>query len=368
MDLSGRITLGTSAPGSGVALHDPLGRPAVLLLHMCNTDRKSWAPAAQQLSAVGIHAVTVDYRGFGESAGPKQGALPLQEAQKVVAEKWPGDIDAAFDFLLSQPEVDKAHVGLGGGSCGVTQAIHVAMRHPNVISLVLLAGRVDAPALDFLLQKHFPPIFAAAAADDQYSAHAPEEMQWLSNISGNPRNKFVAFKDGRHGTEIFVPHPELPRQIVAWFVETLIKSPADPKAPVTTQKTPASEFLALADSATTVSKAVLYFHNARAHNPQAFLIPEFVMNGIGYGYIQAGQNDAAITILKLNTEAFPTSANTFDSLADAYLAAGQKEEALAAEQKCLELLPIDKIGDDFKAALRQAAEEKLKKLKANASN
>jgi hypothetical protein len=239
---------------------------------------------------------------------------------------------------------------------------------PNVISLVLLAGRVDAPALDFLLQKHFPPIFAAAAADDQYSAHAPEEMQWLSNISGNPRNKFVAFKDGRHGTEIFVPHPELPRQIVAWFVETLIKSPADPKAPVTTQKTPASEFLALADSATTVSKAVLYFHNARAHNPQAFLIPEFVMNGIGYGYIQAGQNDAAITILKLNTEAFPTSANTFDSLADAYLAAGQKEEALAAEQRCLELLPIDKIGDDFKAALRQAAEEKLKKLKANASN
>ena len=71
------------------------------------------------------------------------------------------------------------------------------------------------------------PVFAAAAADDQFDDHAPESMQWLSDLSGNPRNRFVGFADGKHGTEIFGPHPELPQQIVAWYVDTLVKAPAD---------------------------------------------------------------------------------------------------------------------------------------------
>lgn len=73
----------------------------------------------------------------------------------------------------------------------------------------------------------------------------------------------------------------------------------------------------------------------------------------------------ALTLLKLNAEAYPESANTQDSLADAYLANGQKSEALAAEQKCLQLLPNDKANDQFKAQLRQAAEEKIAKLKGS---
>ena|SRR5438552_13172584 len=45
--------------------------PAVLLLHMCITTRASWEPVARQLSAVGISALTIDNRGFGESGGPR---------------------------------------------------------------------------------------------------------------------------------------------------------------------------------------------------------------------------------------------------------------------------------------------------------
>jgi len=51
----------------------------------------------------------------------------------------------------------------------------------------------------------------------------------------------------------------------------------------------------------------------------------------------------------------------------AYAARGQNDLALIAEQKCLDLLPADKINDQFKAALRQAAEQKIAKLKAKAS-
>src|SRR5688572_21888490 len=119
--------------------------PAVLLLHMCNTTRRSWDPLAPQLAAAGIHALSVDYRGFGDSGGPRLGTITPQEAQRIVAEKWPGDIDAAYAFLVAQPGVDAARVGAAGGSCGVSQAVAVARRHPAVRSLALLAGPLDAP-------------------------------------------------------------------------------------------------------------------------------------------------------------------------------------------------------------------------------
>jgi dienelactone hydrolase len=340
--------------------------PAVLLLHMCNTTRKSWEPVAAQLSAAGIHALTLDYRGFGESGGETRDKLTPQQAQQVQTEKWPGDVDAAYAFLLSQPGVDKTRIGAGGGSCGVNQAVLVARRHPDVKSLVLLAGGTNQEGRKFLEQTHWLPIFAAAAADDQFDSNAPQSMQWLLALSGNPRNKFSGFQDGKHGTEIFGPHPELPKQIVAWYQDTLVKAPADPKVAVTPRTSPMSEFWATVEAPGGVSKAVQMFRDARKKDPQAFVFPEGIMNQLGYERMQAGQTKEAIELLKLNNEAYPNSANTYDSLGDAYLADGQNELALQASQKAIEMLAADKGNEDLKKAVRTSAEQKIAKLKANA--
>ena len=339
--------------------------PAVLLLHMCNTTRKSWAPLAPQLAAAGIHTLTLDYRGFGESGGDRHDAMPPQDAQKIVNDKWPGDIDAAYTFLLAQPGVDKTRIGAGGGSCGVTQAVHFAERHAEVRSLVLLAGPLDLAGLRFLQQTTWLPIFGSAASDDQYDQNAPELMQWILAISGNPRNTFSGFKDGRHGTEIFGPHPELPKQIVAWYSDTLVKHVADPKAAVTPKSTPLRAFWQQAVTPDTVSAAVTTFHDTRARDPQAILFPEPVLNLLGYQHLQAGKTKAAIELFKLNTEAYPASANTYDSLGDAYLADGQKELALQASQKAIDTLAGDKAPDEFKKAIRASAEQKIAKLKGS---
>ena len=89
-----------------------------------------------------------------------------------------------------------------------------------------------------------------------------------------------------------------------------------------------------------------------------------MVNQLAYTRLQEGDTDDAVELFKLNVEANPTSANAQDSLADGYAARGQNDLAVAAEQKCLDLLPADKINDQFKAALRQAAEQKIAKLKA----
>jgi dienelactone hydrolase len=335
--------------------------PGVLLLHMCNTVRKSWEPVARELSEKGINTLTIDNRGFGESGGPRfEGATP--EAQRQLQEKWPGDFDAAYQFLISQPGVDKSHIGAGGGSCGVNNAIELAERHPDLKVLVLLAGSTDAAGLNFISEKTEMPIFTAAAADDEYNPATLQLMQWFSQISGNPRTKFEGFQDGRHGTEIFVPHPELAHDIVAFFVDTLLISPTGAK--VAPRRTPAYEFWKQANEPGGATRATKEFHEARQRDPNAILFPEFVANLLGYDRLQAGRKEDAIQWFKLNTEAYPASANTQDSLSDGYLAAGQTDLALAAEEKCLELLPNDKGSTDYRDRLRKYAEEKIAKLKS----
>src|SRR5215475_5561653 len=88
--------------------------PGVILLHMCNTTRKSWEPVAVKLSEKGIHALTIDNRGFGESGGPRfEGASP--EVINQLNEKWPADFEAAYRFLTTQPGIDKTRIAMGSG-------------------------------------------------------------------------------------------------------------------------------------------------------------------------------------------------------------------------------------------------------------
>ena len=336
--------------------------PAVLLLHMCNTDRRSWAPLGAQLAEAGIHALALDYRGFGESAGKPYASLDRADAIQLVRNTWPGDIDRAFRTLLSQPGVDPARIGVAGGSCGVAQAAGVARRHPEVRAMVLLAGPIGTEGRHFLMSNPWLPIFASAAADDQYDDDAPQAMRWLTELGGNPRNSFVGFADGKHGTEIFGPHPELPRQIVSWLKDTLVTTVASPDRPVTPVQTPARELWTMIDRGEFV-KATEYFEAERARDPKAYLFPEAEMNLAGYEALQAGNAKGAVALFRMNATAYPASANAQDSLGDGYVADGQPALALQASEKCLAMLDGYHADERTKAAIRQSAEEKIKKLR-----
>jgi imidazolonepropionase-like amidohydrolase len=79
-------------------------------------------------------------------------------------------------------------------------------------------------------------------------------------------------------------------------------------------------------------------------SPQRLQIAKAVENVINsYGYRVLGEKRAkdAIAIFLLNTEAFPGESNTWDSLAEAYLADGQRDLAIKYYRKVLELRPGD---------------------------
>lgn len=69
-----------------------------------------------------------------------------------------------------------------------------------------------------------------------------------------------------------------------------------------------------------------------------FRSPEVDINALGYRLLP-GNRAAAIAVLRLNTLAFPKSANAWDSYAESLLEDGQRDAAIAAYRKAVELSP-----------------------------
>lgn len=336
--------------------------PGVLLLHQCNRQRKVWDGLAARLAAAGINVLTLDNRSFGESDGERFEKLNQQQAAETAA-KWPGDIDVAFQYLKSQPGVQQDAIGVGGASCGVNNSIQVARRHPEVKSLVLLSGSTDLDGRQFLRKSANLPVFFSAAADDEFP-QSVLAIQWLFSLTAYPGKKLVHYKTGGHGSDMFPVHPELPGTIVEWYVTTLIKTPG--RAPVAKE---APELpreistLELIDQPGGAAKVTQMLAEARQRDPQANLFPEALINFMGYEHIQVGDTKGAVEIMKLNALAYPHSPNVYDSLADAYLADGQKDLARQNAKKALELLPSDTVDPpDRREGIKASAEQKLKQL------
>src|SRR3984885_8010093 len=325
--------------------------PGVLLLQQSNRTRKAWDELAGQLAAAGVNTLTLDLRGYGESSGTRSN-------RRTDA----GDIDTAFQYLVSQPGVQRDVIGVGGsGALGVDRSVEVARRHSaEVKSLALLSGETFPDGLQFLRQASQLPALFVMSDDDEYPP-TQEAMELLYITSSNPGKKFIRYSaaqdapwlwyetadvskvpaNGGHGTDLFKVHPELPGIIVSWFVTTLIKTPGH--APADTVASAA--ILNQIEQPGGVAQVTQQLMQARQKDPLAQLWPEVTVSIIGQDHMRAGEPKAAIEIFKLNLLAYPDSADAHDDLADAYLADGQKDLARQYAEKALTLL------DSRKAAL-----------------
>ncbi len=318
--------------------------PGVLLLHQSNRDRKSWYGEAARLSAAGFNTVTLDMRGYGESGG-KRGD----------SKRMPEDVDAALQFLMSQPGVASPVIGVGGaGWLGIIYAVEAARRHPKDIrSLVLMSGETGRDGLHFLHQADQLPELFVFSDEDEYPP-TQDAMKMLYLSASSPSKKLVHYSaaedapwrwyetsdpskvpaHGAHGTDLFQVHPELPGIVVQWFVTTLIKTPGHAPADSLAAASILNQ-LQKPSGAVEVKQQLL---EARKKDPQAQLWPEAAVDIIGEDYQRDGDVTTAIEIFKLNLLAYPDSADAHYNLADAYLADGQKDLARQYAEKALAMI------------------------------
>jgi tetratricopeptide (TPR) repeat protein len=88
-----------------------------------------------------------------------------------------------------------------------------------------------------------------------------------------------------------------------------------------------------------IAAAEAEFKALQKSNPKGYSFFEWDINTAGYKALEAKKIDLAIALLSLNNTMFPNSANTYDSLADAYAAKGDKEKAKANYLKAFQLNP-----------------------------
>lgn len=82
-----------------------------------------------------------------------------------------------------------------------------------------------------------------------------------------------------------------------------------------------------------------FYRSWKADPGHASLYTELQVNAFGYALLGASNFEAAIAVLQLNVESYPSSANVHDSLGEAYMKAGRKEEAIASYERSLALNP-----------------------------
>ena len=340
--------------------------PGVLLFHQSNRTRKSWEDIARQLVAVGINVLTVD------------------TDSKTRKHWWPGGLDAAFEYLISQPEVKRDVIGIGGaGVIGVENSVEMARRHSaEVKSLVLLSGETEN--LDFLRQASQLPELFVVADDDEFPPIV-EAMELLYVTASSPSRKFVHYSasheapwlwyepfdigrvpaGGGHGTDMFKVHPELPGIIVDWFVTTLIKTPGHAPADTVASASVINQ-IRMPGGAAQVTQQLI---EARRKDPEAQLFPEITVSTIGQDHMRAGEPKLAVEVLKLVLLAYPESADANDNLASAYLKDGQRDLARQHAEKALAILDAQKgpasswtDTDQYRGEIRRSAQQTLKKL------
>ena len=88
-----------------------------------------------------------------------------------------------------------------------------------------------------------------------------------------------------------------------------------------------------------MEEAVKQYHELKIAAPATYNFDESELNNLGYRFIRKNKFKEAIRIFQLNVEAYPKSANTYDSLAEGYMDDGENALAIANYQKSLQLNP-----------------------------
>ena len=192
--------------------------PAMLLIHQCNMDRSSWKEISSNLVAGGIHVLALDLRGFGESGGEG-----LSSGFPILLRKSAGDADLAFNYLVSQTNVDASRVGVGGASCGGMISADLAVRKGTRIkALMLLSSPPSSNAIEHAANNSELAIFAAATKNDPITRGVAATLESMVNGSANPSSVLRIIEGTEHGLPMFSGNPTLQPELLNWLKEQLL--------------------------------------------------------------------------------------------------------------------------------------------------
>lgn len=161
----------------------------------------------------------------------------------------------------------------------------------------------------------------------QVETNAVQNEQWVRTAEGWKRGNIDEVKNGT----AFVDGKR---------VDT--NKPYDPEAPEYDPynphpKRPVAEALLPIITEKGIESALQSYRTLKQSSD--YYVSESQLNALGYRLLGTKKVREAIEIFKLNVEAYPQSANVYDSLGEAYMTNGDKELAVRSYQRAVELNP-----------------------------
>ena len=197
----------------------------VLMLHQCNYNRTMYNGIGEQLAQRGIQALSLDFRGFGDSVNAKYSVakireLPQEQRSKAwsnMSAHWPSDVQLAFDYLKGK--MDKGgEIGIIGASCGGSQAIALAEKEDiSAISFFSSSQNDENIARYSKILAEKPTLIIASEDDGRTFTSA----QQLFSSAKHSHSKMISYKGAMHGYPLLDSDKELAQTIVAWFHNSL---------------------------------------------------------------------------------------------------------------------------------------------------
>ena len=189
--------------GTFLAVSKPTS-PALLLLHQWQSDRHSYDDFAKEMQISGFNVLAIDGRGFGESTKKTDGTAITAGRSDAEVKAMLGDIDAAFDFLAKQTNVDPKRIGIVGASYGSSLALIYAADNPKVAAVAMLSPGLNyfgnMPTEPAIIRLNDRPVFQTAAEDDPDSFNSVTKLSELTNEPNHAVT--VTVKEGGHGTAL----------------------------------------------------------------------------------------------------------------------------------------------------------------------
>ena len=204
--------------------------PVVVMGHGLGATREmGLAPYAQRFAAAGLAVLVFTYRHLGDSGGEPRQVLSMT--------KQLADWDAALEYAVNLPEVDRSRVAVWGSSLGGGHAIAVAARHPELRAAIAQCpftdGLASAGALgvreslvlfgfvarDFLAAARGrepvcvpvaaapgkPGLMTAADALPGMLALLPAGYQWVNRAAARSVVSLLRYRPGRSAKRIAAP-------------------------------------------------------------------------------------------------------------------------------------------------------------------
>jgi hypothetical protein len=187
-------------------------RPGVVLLVGYTYLKTMVMPdIAKALNAAGYVALVFDYRGFGDSAGPRHRLIPLEQV---------ADARAALTFLADQPHVDPARLAVAGISLGGAHAITTAALDRRVQAAIALEPPGDGERWLRSLRRHWE----WRAFQDQLARDRSERARTGASARVDPMEIAVPDPDSRAFLEMVAGEfPQMVCQLPLESADALIE-------------------------------------------------------------------------------------------------------------------------------------------------